>query len=820
MSIIPRTVPSKKLAQALLSTDLSLVLNNIVDWDGGDLASGDFGTQLFVSLTNDTKTKLEIIEIDPATIANSSITILKRGLGFDGQQTEITANKLDWAANETTVQLGADIPQLFNNYVDFGQDQTIGGIKTFTSYPLGPAASPTTAQQLATKAYVDLVGTGTATYDQQIYTGVAGETLAAGDAVYFKTSDQRWWKTDASAEATSIGVVIGFAQAAAIAGGGINILLAGIEKNLTGLTPGSKYYLSDTPGAVASSAGTNTRGVGTAESATVLITELLAIPDTATPSIHITAHDALLTAVMAQKNSALELIPKSGVYDGFKSEKFGNWHSSLLAADAASGQKTIQLDGVSKLLAGQNVVVFDDNANEVAIVDTVSTVASTPAFDNATNLAAGSGSVGNHTVGASLANTIAVFTAGNLNGTSNITGVTYGGVAMTLAVQATPVSRTVTVYYLVGPPAGSQPIVITGGNGDTRSNIATYSGVSQASPLDFTNSKGSTGTTVTFSETSTLDNVLMIMVGASGGDPNGDTNGAVVLADFGSVRMNRNIKGAAGAGQITGMTQVAGAGNGDWCVAGFNSALTASQIAVRVNLTNSYATADNAGVKRSTSELTIADGAFDFEAASVISTTSQNFYTRTKQFLNTKTTARIFVARPRATADATDVLGTGVTATQNVFVLDSAVAVSATTLDIVGDETGQIADGDTFDLYDSDSGVRERKTVNGTPSFGGGVTTIIFNEAVVAAAGFAAGDFVEHVQALPEISAVSADADESFQTPTYVGTRVDFDGNISEDEYSINLSGGGGVDLVTRVTLTRTDTANAVPIFWVITTTL
>jgi hypothetical protein len=312
----------------------------------------------------------------------------------------------------------------------------------------------------------------------------------------------------------------------------------------------------------------------------------------------------------------------------------------------------------------------------------------------------------------------------------------------------------------------------------------------------------------------------MIMVGASGGDPNGDTNGAVVLADFGSVRMNRNIKGAAGAGQITGMTQVAGAGNGDWCVAGFNSALTASQIAVRVNLTNSYATADNAGVKRSTSELTIADGAFDFEAASVISTTSQNFYTRTKQFLNTKTTARIFVARPRATADATDVLGTGVTATQNVFVLDSAVAVSATTLDIVGDETGQIADGDTFDLYDSDSGVRERKTVNGTPSFGGGVTTIIFNEAVVAAAGFAAGDFVEHVQALPEISAVSADADESFQTPTYVGTRVDFDGNISEDEYSINLSGGGGVDLVTRVTLTRTDTANAVPIFWVITTTL
>jgi len=271
MSIIPRTVPSKKLAQALLSTDLSIVLNNIVDWDGTNLETADFGTQLFVTLTNDTKTKLEIIELDPATIADGAITILNRGLGFDGGYVPIPALALDWAANETTVQLGADIPQLFNNFVDFGQDQEIGGLKTFTTFPRVPTGNPTDAREVPSKGYVDAAATGSATYDQQIISQVAGETLLAGEWVYFKESDQKWWKTNASLPATSVGVDIGVVKANAVANDPVQVLISGLEKAQTGMTPGDDYYLSDTAGEIDNTAGTEEVIVGNAETATQIL---------------------------------------------------------------------------------------------------------------------------------------------------------------------------------------------------------------------------------------------------------------------------------------------------------------------------------------------------------------------------------------------------------------------------------------------------------------------------------------------------------------------------------------------------------------------
>jgi hypothetical protein len=272
MSILPRTVPSKKLAQALLSTDYSMVLNNIVDWDGGDLASGDFGTQLFAALTNDTKTKLELIEVDPATIASGSITILKRGLDFQGGQTEVPALALEWSANETTVALGTDIPQLFNNYVDFGQDQTIDGIKTFVEFPQKQGTNtPSSANEFATKEYVDATATGTATYDQQIIAGVAGVTIAIGDHIYFNTTTQKWELTDASAAATCFDVILGIAQSAGVLNDSINILLSGKDKTQSGMTPGATQYLQDTAGTIGETPGTVNVAVGEAESATDLI---------------------------------------------------------------------------------------------------------------------------------------------------------------------------------------------------------------------------------------------------------------------------------------------------------------------------------------------------------------------------------------------------------------------------------------------------------------------------------------------------------------------------------------------------------------------
>jgi hypothetical protein len=154
MTIKMTTVPSKKLSQSITAAATSFKLNDIEGWDGVDLAASDFGTQAWAVFRNDANTAMEIMEIDPSTIASASITILYRGLKFDGTQTtEVSANKLVWVANETIVELGTTVPQLLDALAAQVGDETINGVKTFVSSPIVP--TPGSATQAANKSYVD-----------------------------------------------------------------------------------------------------------------------------------------------------------------------------------------------------------------------------------------------------------------------------------------------------------------------------------------------------------------------------------------------------------------------------------------------------------------------------------------------------------------------------------------------------------------------------------------------------------------------------------------------------------------------------------------
>lgn len=154
MSVLPLTFPPKKLAQSILSTDSSFVISNIVSWDGvNDLTAADLGTVAYAIFTNDTRTQLEIMQIDPSTIASSSITILSRGLSYSGAATSAAARKFSWTANETTIQLGTDFPQLFQYYKDYADGLAIAGAPNATTALQGLV-------ELATQAEVDA---GTAT---------------------------------------------------------------------------------------------------------------------------------------------------------------------------------------------------------------------------------------------------------------------------------------------------------------------------------------------------------------------------------------------------------------------------------------------------------------------------------------------------------------------------------------------------------------------------------------------------------------------------------------------------------------------------------
>lgn len=130
------------------------------------------------------------------------------------------------------------------------------------------------ANMLATKAYVDsVVNGGTVTYDKQILSSqTAGETLAAGNIVYLKAADSRWWLADADVLASYDQVQLGVALGAGTAGNTISggVQISGACSAFTGLTANTLYYLSSTAGGVSTSAGTPKISIGVATTTTTI----------------------------------------------------------------------------------------------------------------------------------------------------------------------------------------------------------------------------------------------------------------------------------------------------------------------------------------------------------------------------------------------------------------------------------------------------------------------------------------------------------------------------------------------------------------------
>ena len=122
MSWKPTSIPTKILKSSITSVAMTFQVNNILGWNGAALTSGDFGTQAFGVFRNAARTQIELFEFNPTTIASTNITIVRRGLQFDGNvTTEVAGNKFSWTKSDTYVDLGTDTPQLFQllkEYID------------------------------------------------------------------------------------------------------------------------------------------------------------------------------------------------------------------------------------------------------------------------------------------------------------------------------------------------------------------------------------------------------------------------------------------------------------------------------------------------------------------------------------------------------------------------------------------------------------------------------------------------------------------------------------------------------------------------------
>lgn len=273
-SIKPTTCPDKRLSESITGASTSFKINSITGWDDVDLTSADFGSKLYAVFRNSTGTEMEIMSIDPTTItsASSAITILLRGLKFDGDlTTEVSGNKKTWVKGDTIVSLGTHVPQLLKSFVDIYGAQTIEGLKTFSTMPQSSAV-PASGADLINKTYADALVLGVLTTINVIVPGKAGENVSAGQSVYFDLTDNEWKLTDADTAATVNGVQLGIAQGTgtngvAITGG---VLLQGVDTHQSGLVEGDVQYVGNTAGAISTTPGTTEVTVGIAKSATEL----------------------------------------------------------------------------------------------------------------------------------------------------------------------------------------------------------------------------------------------------------------------------------------------------------------------------------------------------------------------------------------------------------------------------------------------------------------------------------------------------------------------------------------------------------------------
>lgn len=253
------------LGASIGSTDTTILLSSFLEPISGTpytMALMDttiaYGTIAPISAQSEFVSFTGIVQNADGT---AMLTGVIRGLARSSPYATSATYKIPHAGQ--SIFILSDAPSLFNEYAALRNDNSFLGANT--------VPTPSASTQIANKAYVDLVAGGIATVNQLIIPGTAGESIVAGDVVYLKVADGFWWKADADLTATVDGVQLGISQGTGSAAVNISggVLLHGIDSNQSGGTIGAYGYISNTPGKVATSAGTIARILGQFRSATV-----------------------------------------------------------------------------------------------------------------------------------------------------------------------------------------------------------------------------------------------------------------------------------------------------------------------------------------------------------------------------------------------------------------------------------------------------------------------------------------------------------------------------------------------------------------------
>lgn len=259
--------PLSIAGSGISTTDTSITFKKmvLVDADETPVTMSMFGTIGYITLEpgTDREENISFTGLTQNASGTATVTGVTRGLSPNEPYSEDSDFKFQHA--------GGGVAVVSNSSVYYSQFGKLANDESVTGYWEVP--NPLTAQGVVPRDYMlGLINGGAITTDRVVVSAQAGETIAAGQLVYFDETDNEWKLTDADTAATVELVLLGIAQGAGTNGGAISggVLLWGLDENQSGMTQGDLQYASNTAGGISSTTGTTEKIIGIARNATTL----------------------------------------------------------------------------------------------------------------------------------------------------------------------------------------------------------------------------------------------------------------------------------------------------------------------------------------------------------------------------------------------------------------------------------------------------------------------------------------------------------------------------------------------------------------------
>jgi len=236
--------------------DTTVTLQSFQSIDGVDLSLADFGTIGYMTIepgTGDREEQISFTGVTQNANGTATLTGIKTVL-FLTPYTETSGFSKSHPAG--VIAVVSNTSGYYNNFPIKSNNEAI------TAYWTVP--DPVGLTDIANKQYVlSVVSGGAISVNTIIVSATAGETVIAGQVLYLKIADGRWWKSDATVTSTVSGVQLGIAQGSGTAGNAITggVLIRGVDTHQSGIVGGTVYYVRDGGGLPSASAGTISRAI-------------------------------------------------------------------------------------------------------------------------------------------------------------------------------------------------------------------------------------------------------------------------------------------------------------------------------------------------------------------------------------------------------------------------------------------------------------------------------------------------------------------------------------------------------------------------------